>query len=645
MSSKLIPGGIASGSNSKKAWLSYFDLGCVSLATGLWLIKPEWGFWPLLLALIPWAIRFVIYGKPSTRTAFDLPILVFLVTGVVSVWTAYDRDMALAKFWLIVASVLIFFAFANWIVSTGRGGARQQAWSLTILGALIAFYFLATHDWEAYPAKVAVLTPLGQGIQSVIPKLPVEKFHPNIIGSILAMLAPFAGATALLAKRKHSLGEFIGAILILAFILLCLLLTTSRGAWLALAVAVGLLLWWLITSRFGQGRKRRWLFVSVPLAFLILLFLLTYLWPGGLENVLERLPAADSGLKRADLYSNSLALVSDYPFLGAGLGGFMMLYSTYALLLHVGFSSSSHNLFLDLIIDQGIIALLAVVWMWLLMGEAVWRTMAVKKVRRFHRLSHDTVQTTQESELESNRQEIDRIETKSGYHYSRVMLSASAMAIVVIIVHGLVDDALYYSRAVIIFFLPLAFAVPVLKSVQRLNWKERLQPIMLAMILISVIGVFFWRPISSLFQSNFAAIQQSKIELGTYEWPTWPIQDAVRRQLDLDDVVAGYEQALTLFPENAGANRRLGQIELSMGNYEAALAHLEKAYRLTPYDNTTRQLLGEAYLANGHQLEGTELWRSVNNEQQQLSLRQFWYGEIGEAPRQEVIQAAIRDIQ
>lgn len=141
--------------------------------------------------------------------------------------------------------------------------------------------------------------------------------------------------------------------------------------------------------------------------------------------------------------------------------------------------------------------------------------------------------------------------------------------------------------------------------------------------------------------SNLAAVNQSKQELAVYQWPEWKIQDAARLSIELDRVIANYQRALDLNPNNASANRRLGQIELSYGEYESARKHLEVAYRQNPHDNATRQLLGEAYISTGNLQHGANLWRSVNNGQDQLSLRYFWYGHIGDFERQAAIRSVI----
>ena len=159
--------------------------------------------------------------------------------------------------------------------------------------------------------------------------------------------------------------------------------------------------------------------------------------------------------------------------------------------------------------------------------------------------------------------------------------------------------------------------------------------------LFILISLLFWRPVSSLVHSNLAAVEQSKRELSQYEWPTWPIQDAVRNELDLSKVIAGYEKALKINSQNSSAARRLGQIELSAGEYKDALDHLKLAYSVTPWDNATRQLLGEAYLANGFIEEGRSLWETVHNNQDQLKVREFWYTHIKDDIRANWIREGI----
>lgn len=159
----------------------------------------------------------------------------------------------------------------------------------------------------------------------------------------------------------------------------------------------------------------------------------------------------------------------------------------------------------------------------------------------------------------------------------------------------------------------------------------------------------------ALFQANLGALLQTRAELSAYRWPTYPLQDALRRQapaapppVDLTPAIARYRAALALDPGNVTANRRLGQIELSLGDYPAAQAHLEAAYRAAPHQQATRQLLGESYAIAGRAAEAAGLWATVAGPQwraaagrQSLELRAWWYTTIGEPEKAARLRAAM----
>ena len=579
----------------------------------LWYSFPQLGAWPLVIALAPWVARFVLCGHLVRRTCFDVPLALFLLTAVVSVWAAYDRSVAWAKFWLIAGGVLLFYALSN-------SGLRPAtlAWLPSAGGAYLALYFLLTHDWNAYEVKAQALTSIGKAWQSVRPVIPALPLNPNEVGGILAMLVPFA--TWINWHTWHRALEDLGvrrgvrwlppitATCILFLILLGLLMTVSRGAWLALGIVTMIAGTWGLSGRLAchrpEWRRGTWaalVIVGIAAALLAIVGLRqSQLLNGSMFSI-------DSLLGRVGFHRNSLLLVADYPLIGAGLGGFQMLYSSYVLLIHVGFIPHSHNLFLSLAIDQGLPALLALVWMWGTVAIAAWQGAAT--------LGNESKQSL------------------------APQLGAAILSIIVILVHGFVDTALY-GKFVFLLFLPLAFAA-LAPSRRRVPGRRSLPRPLLVGLAALAIPILLWPGKSlSLFYANLGAVHQSQAELRIYSWPEWPLQDAVRRAVDLDPAIRAFERALTLNVANPTANRRLGMIELSRGEYEDALGHLQLAYAAEPWSTTTRQLLGEALIVNGYWDEGEALWAGVNNEQGQLGARAFWYGYIGDAERETAIRQA-----
>jgi O-antigen ligase len=546
---------------------------------------------------------------------------VFLITAAVAVWSAFDRESAWSKFWLIIGAALLYYSFANWAAGSKGAALERQAWMLAALGAMVAGYLLLTHDWEAYPSKFDLLTKVGNGLRSIIPAMPAERFHPNVLAGAMAILIPFsAGVTTLSWFNRNSIRMIIGSGLLLLTIF-GLIMSGARGAWAAVGLAVVVVLLWSMIRFFVQSRRRRrsWFFGSIAVLLLVMTLLLIAA-PSFSDSILSSLPSLESGVQRADLYRNSLILINDYPFIGAGLSNFMMLYSTYALLLHVGFTTHGHNLFLDLSIEQGLLAGFVFLWMTLLMGEAAWRSMVRRRKRNMKMDGTPVASATRPS-------------------HQSVLIASASLSIVVLFLHGLVDDAIYSSRMVILMFVPFAFGVPALVQARTPSRRQQLRAIIAAAAILVLIMVFSWRPILSLLNSNLAAVSQGQAELSVYEWPEWDVQDEVRREVDLEAAVAGYRRALSLNPGNASAQRRLGQIMLSLGEYDEALRHLEAAYTRTAWNDATGQLLGEAYLVNGRIEEGAALWSQTNNDQGQLDLRSAWYSEIDASDRFEVIKS------
>ncbi len=609
-------------------WLTYLDLACATLAAGLWYASSHWE--PLLLALAPWVVRLALTRRLTRRTPFDLPLALFLLTAGVGVWVAYDRVAAWARFWQILGGVFLFYALAN-----AAPSGRLRAWLLSAIGTVVAAVFVLTNDWTT-STKIGLLARLGQALQEPFPDLPGPDANANVVGAILAMLLPFAGLAALLAWRdwqsahrprwaRSLLHPALSAGLALLSACLALLavafgwvMSASRAAWAAVLGALLLAVAWLAAGRLGRGspaqvagrstgplRQERLFAAGLGLALLAFV-LVVATRPAVLVTLLNALPGPSAVGSRTDLWRNSLLLARDYPFTGIGLDNFMMAYSSYAMLMHVGFSPHAHNLYLDLAVAQGLPALLILLWLWALF------------FREFRR------------------------EPPSADGLQRAAMGAAALSLLAILLHGLVDDTLYANRAVVLFFIPLAFAAappaPDAGEQPAHRWPSWLVP---AVILLLLGAAVLWRgPLVSPVASNHGAVLQSRAELQEYAWPEWPLQDELRRHIDLAPAIAAFERALVLDPGNPTANRRLGQIELSLGRYEAALAHLQAAYAAEPRSTTTRQLLGEACLANGERELGRSLWAGVSNEQKQLDIRVWWYEHIGDAERAEWMRRA-----
>ncbi len=159
-------------------------------------------------------------------------------------------------------------------------------------------------------------------------------------------------------------------------VLLGLLFSSSRAAWLAVVIALCAWLFWVWLSSLSQRLHIRpavlfGLGVAVALAAV---FVLGTVQPGGISNLVDRLPGPNSSISRMQIYTNTRWLIADFPFTGGGLASFPGLYSYFVMRMPVFLFGYAHDLFLDLALEQGIIGLLSFVFIligsfWLIMGR------------------------------------------------------------------------------------------------------------------------------------------------------------------------------------------------------------------------------------------------------------------------------------
>ncbi len=563
----------------------------------------------------------------STRTTvadrrfvlFWLAALVFYAGTLLSFWAAYDRSAAFGRLAALTAGLVATAVIA---LLARRGHHALIAWmglGCLALAVLIGSYFLLIYDWQAAGAgKVAIIYRLGLWLQAVRPTIPLpfsDDINGNVAGGALVLLLPLGlgGAGWLMQNRSASrVVRPLGGVAVTAaaiFVLAAIMMTLSRGSWFA--VAASLVAATYVAWRGRMEKDRLWLdviFFAAIAAFLIGIFALAVLWPGssaGVSGVDALLGSATgvggSGAGRVSLWRDMLPLVADYPFTGGGLGSTMMVFSSYILMLHVGFIGHAHHLFLQIAVEQGLPAMVAFSVM---TGTAAWGV------------------------LRSAAQPGRRRDFPA---------SAAIAAIVAMLIHGTVDAGTWTSKLAPVVFLPLGFALatwalPVSDGFNLPRSSGRTAWAASALALAALFIVALLPSTRSAVQSNLGAVAQTRAELGLYAWPEWPIQDAVRRsgQIDLTPAMRHYEAALSLNPTNAAASRRLGQIELSLGQYEAATKHIQAAFDVTPDRRPERQLLGEIRAINGSPQGAAELWRTISLTHQQLALRHWWYNEIGE---------------
>jgi len=406
--------------------------------------------------------------------------------------------------------------------------------------------------------------------------------------------------------------------LVAALVALACLLSASRGAWGALLAVGAAWLAWRGLGRLMQGAHtaRAWRARLLSFALLSLAALLIGL--GAVYLLVAANGAAGQALaNRWDLWRDALSLAGDYAFTGLGLGLFEMPFSIYTLLIHVGYIVNSHNLFLDLLVEQGAIGL--GLFVGLLAAALVGALRALRCARRAHRL----------------------------------VLEAALASLAAGLAHGLVDDILYGSRGLLLLFIPLGLLAATRTIVSREASNDEaarpvsprrgaLVPWLVGGGLLLVVVLPASRPLAASWQANLGALAQTRAELTVYDQRHFdnPNLDQVRRTQNLDQALDHYARALAFDPDNLTARRRLAQIALARGDYEAARLHMERAWAAGHRDRTTRLMLGDALVATGYPAFAVEVIRGLPWARARLE-GQAWSRYRG-TPQEAAVQQALR---
>jgi len=507
----------------------------------------------LMLLVIAWSVRFGYDRRVLRPTKLDWPLRLFLVSGLISLWASYNFDTSLAKFCLIVGSIALYYALnqapLKIRLNIGIG--------LIVFAAALALYFITQENEIAAigAGKFPLLTNLHATLRSVSPQLNLYQPHPNLVAGVLEIgliigvgvtLAHYQAWPPSRRATRQSSNQtpspfLVPLILCLGLIALGLLLTGSRGAWLAVA---GAGLGWFFVEMQHTSRLR----LLDSLALLIILGSIIFFLFLQINGPAQASTTEDpSSVSRLTIYRGSSHLIRDYIFTGAGLGSFPMLYSAYVLEIDVVKQNHPHNLYLSVWLEQGLLGILALLWLTIAYISTYfgWR-----KIQEFPPKTNQA-------------------------QAQRLLAAASFWTTIVFFAHGLIDSVHYNSR-----FLPLVFVVLglggfttlVKAKPEDMPIRQAAQPrnLVIAGVVAGVVALllWLWPPARASWYANLGAVEQSKIELSDYAWPD-RIPSKVRPTADLSGPIQLFESALKLAPENATATERLDLIKQSSNQSSA----------------------------------------------------------------------------
>jgi len=285
-----------------------------------------------------WFCRWLTTGSLVNRTPADWPIAILVVVADFALVLSNFPEITGVQVLRLFSGILLYYAVCNWVVSLKR--LRWVIWGVFLAGLALVAFALVGVEWSV--TKELIPTNL----YDQMPLLVKDTANPNVMAGALVIFLPISIAMILYDGKGFNKRTRAFAFLITVLMSVIIFLTQSRGAWLASACSIALLV--ILRWRWG------WL---VALAGLILAgaALINF----GPKSALEALVSTTTvtGVAgRVQIWTSAISMVQDFPLTGIGMGAF----AEVAELLYP-FSTQNpqliahaHNLFIQIAVDLGL---------------------------------------------------------------------------------------------------------------------------------------------------------------------------------------------------------------------------------------------------------------------------------------------------
>jgi putative inorganic carbon (HCO3(-)) transporter len=318
------------------------------------------------IAAAYWLIRWVGTGRLSRRTPADWAVGLLALMIPVTLWATALPEDAVPQVLRLLTGIGLFYAIVNWSSSAMR--LRLLVTGMILTGAVLALIAPFSVDWFT-SGKLAFIP---SSIYERFTLLFADTVHPNVMGGYLAMLVPISLTAIVFNWNQLSWFKRASIAFVVVIMVGFLVLTKSRGAWMAFGavlILLTLLRWrrgWLALPAFG-------------IAGIAVLYSL------GITRVLEILSYSNAfnGIDgRLEIWSRAIYMIQDFPFTGIGMGSFMRVADTLYPFFLVGSGKvvHAHSLFLQIAVDLGLPGFIAWLAIFVLVIVAAWQVYKLGKV-------------------------------------------------------------------------------------------------------------------------------------------------------------------------------------------------------------------------------------------------------------------------
>jgi putative inorganic carbon (HCO3(-)) transporter len=331
----------------------------------------------VLLALAAvWLVSLALAPTLLPATPFNLLLLLWCGALAMGILVSADPVETLPK----ATGLILGLAVWRFVVIAATTRRRVAVAVVAFLLMSLGFTLLGALNMRELP-KIPLLSALNPFQVVMLPRLSDLAVHPNQLAALISIYLPLLFSLLLAPPGGRRARWLRPALALLAALsVLVLVLTQSRGGWVAAAAGLFtlLVLWAAILPPSVARRAARLLAVAVVVTALSAL-----LWIG--PSRVRQLwldPPSQSALGtfttlnyRQALWPWAITAIGDFPFTGVGLGAFrQVVFRFYPIAMTPDPAiGHAHNIFLQTALDVGLPGLAVYGAILLLAAVAGWR--------------------------------------------------------------------------------------------------------------------------------------------------------------------------------------------------------------------------------------------------------------------------------
>jgi O-antigen ligase len=315
---------------------------------------PRWAFcisaWLALCALYCLVVkRWSLSRSPLPRTGLELPLLLFLIMAALSYLFSIYPAATLWSLGRLGVYLMVFYL--GYDLTYIRRRSRQL---VVLVGCLAVFELMVgviKYNGGTLPALWAQTLPNQADF------ITGTYLNHNHFAGYLEMVT---GLVLGFLVWRHGQGRVLASV-VLPFLLMGLILSLSRGAWMATVAATLFFLLIILEMKPEIPRGRKWA-AGVVVAATVALFAL------GVNPVMDRLQTLDrdspagTPASRITVWEATLDLIADKPLTGSGMGTFPWAF-TRVRPAGLGLRwYEAHNDYLHIVSEMGLLVIIPLGW-------------------------------------------------------------------------------------------------------------------------------------------------------------------------------------------------------------------------------------------------------------------------------------------